>query len=113
MVLGFFLYAWSLSHAAPTGMPPIHHWWAKVFMFFNLCMLGMHLLPLPNLLLGEALMHYKGSHAWMQLYASWMGEQRLSIVASLLAASPLLDMLLGVWLIYPVYGELATWATKL
>ncbi|MDQ6952089.1 MAG: hypothetical protein Q9M15_00985 [Mariprofundaceae bacterium] len=111
-VLGLLLYGWSLAHLAPTGLPPIHHWWAKVFMFFNLCMLGMHVLPLPNLLMGECLKRYQPFKAWMQVYTRWMREKRMLMVVTLLAASPLLDGLLGAWLIYPVYGELATWATK-
>jgi len=113
MCIGFLLYTWSLAHQGSYGMPPIHFWWAKVLMFFNLCMLGLHALPLPNLLMGECLMRFQSSHTWIQRYATWMHEKRLIIVATLLAASPLLDMVLGAWLIYPVYAELATWAIKL
>ncbi len=112
-LVGFLLYSWSLAHLAPVGLPPIHHWWAKVFMFFNLCMLGMHLLPLPNLWMGEYLMRYQGSIKAVQWYAQWLTETRMLWLMTLLVASPLLDMLLGTWLIYPIYGELTTWAVQM
>ena len=113
MVLGFALYSWSVAHPAPTGLPPIHHWWAKVLMFYNLCMLMMHLLPLPNLCLGELLQNKKQGTSWMASYAAFFSEQRTWILMTVLAASPLLDISLGAWMVYPVYADLATWAVKI
>jgi len=111
-LLGFLLYSWCLSHQAPIGLPPIHHWWAKVLMFFNLCMLVMHVLPLPNFLLGECLVKLPIFEGKLKIYTQYLTETRALWLFILLAASPLLDGLLGVWLIYPVYGELAALATK-
>jgi len=102
---GFLLYLWSLSHMAPVGLPPLHHWWAKVLMFFNLCMVCMHLLPLPGQLLGEWLLQGRygimlapvcGRYGWL--------------VITLLAASPLLDLLPGAGLVFPVYEVLSNTA---
>ncbi len=53
-ITGFLLYCWSLNHQPPTGLPPLHLWWAKILMFFNLCMICMHLLPLPGMYVGES-----------------------------------------------------------
>ena len=111
-LLGLMLYTWSLAHPAPTGLPPIHHWWAKVFMFFNLCMVGIHLLPLPNLLLGEWLMKYANRMRGLQAYAQLLSESRTLFLVTLLAASPLIDLLIGGYLIFPVYESLATFATR-
>jgi len=47
--IGFVLYTVSLHWQPPTGLPPLHHWWCKVLMFFNLCMVSLHLIPLPSL----------------------------------------------------------------
>ncbi|MDQ6995791.1 MAG: hypothetical protein Q9M18_09380 [Mariprofundaceae bacterium] len=110
-LLGFLLYSWCLHHQAASGLPPIHQWWAKVLMFFNLCMLATHLLPLPNVLMGEWLIRQPFFKPTFKLYTQYLTEKRALWLFVLLAASPLLDALLGVWLIYPVYGELATWAT--
>jgi len=109
--LGLLLYTWSLSHPAAMGLPPLHHWWAKVLMFFNLCMLGMHLLPLPGMLLGEWLLpRLSGTrmHVLSRLYR--LDEARLVWLWVVLAASPLPDAITGAYVIFPVYAEMATWA---
>ena len=106
-VVGFLLYAWSLSHQAPIGLPPLHHWWAKVLMFFNLCMLGIHLLPLPNLLCGEWL---KRKSAWFRYITEYLSPKHHTWLIALLAASPCIDWLLGSIFIYPIYEELASLA---
>lgn len=106
---GFGLYAWALHTAAPEGVPPLHLWWAKVLMFFNLCTAAMHLVPLPGQLAGELLARHSG----MIRLDAWLGEHRTAWVWTLLAASPLLDAVLGAWLVFPVYGQLATWAARL
>lgn len=113
-VLGFGLYAWSLAHPAVAGLPPLHHWWAKVLMYFNLCMIFLHLLPLPGMLLGEwllprlarrcskvgAILSSRFEHASLWLWV-------------VLAASPLPDAILGAYGIFPLYAQMATWATGL
>ncbi|MDX8405803.1 MAG: hypothetical protein R8K50_06595 [Mariprofundus sp.] len=100
---GFLLYTWSLSHMAPVGLPPLHHWWAKVLMFFNLCMVGMHLLPLPGQLLGEALQSSRFGTRIKPLFAN----RYYWLFITLLAASPLLDLLLGATLVFPVYESIS------
>jgi len=111
--LGFILFSWSLAHPMPTGLPPLHHWWFKVLMFFNLCMVCLHLLPLPGLVVGECLsasrwgghfhrhsgFNIKAKHSW--------------IVFTALAASPILDMLLGASVIFPIYESMSNMATSL
>lgn len=109
-IFGLILYTWSLSHQAPTGLPPLHHWWAKVLMFFNLCMLGIHLLPLPNLLLGEYLMTQRHKHRALNLYVQQLTSQRCLWLISLLAASPLIDVSIGATVIFPIYEQLASLA---
>jgi len=106
--VGWLLYTWALGHQAPTGLPPLHFWWAKVLMYFNLCMAFLHILPLPGMLAGEA------------LFSRWPHKQPLSWLAAypviwftLLAASPLLDAGLGAYMIYPAYEYLASLATHL
>jgi len=109
--LGFILYTWSLSHPAVMGLPPLHHWWAKVLMFFNLCMLGMHLLPLPGMWFGEYVLPRLAGRGLRS--AQWLltaGEDKIIWVWVGLAASPLPDAILGAYGIFPIYGELATWA---
>lgn len=61
-LLGLLLFSWSLAHQMPTGLPPLHHWWAKVLMFFNLCMACLHLLPLPGMLVGECLIKTRAGY---------------------------------------------------
>jgi len=112
-ILGFILYTWSLAHQAPTGLPPIHHWWAKVFMFFNLCMLGIHLLPLPNLLFGEWLIAKKDKPNWLHLYSQKITHQHGLYLVTLLAASPIIDLSIGAWVTFPIYQQLASLATQL
>jgi len=108
-IIGLFLYSWSLHHQPPTGLPPIHHWWAKVFMFFNLCMVCIHLLPLPGQWLGELLLASKFGAS-----LSKFSDNRYTIgIYTLLAASPIADLLLGKPIIYPVYAILANMAESL
>ncbi len=108
-IIGFFLYSWSLSQQPPTGLPPIHHWWSKVFMFYNLCMASMHLLPLPGQWIGELLLTSK-----FGALVSKLSDRRYSVgIYTLLAASPLVDLILGEQVIYPVYAILANMAEAL
>ncbi len=107
--IGFVLYAWSLQHPPPAGLPPLHHWWAKVLMFFNLCMAAMHTLPLPHMLVGECLMRLP----CMPRFAMHLHEQRTLLLMTVLAASPVLDWLLGGLLVFPVYEELSILAHHL
>ncbi len=104
-LLGFLLYSWSLAHQPPIGLPPLHHWWAKVLMFFNLCMAAIHLLPLPMLLIGALL------KPCMPQYLHFGNKNWLLI--TLLTASPLLDITLGNYIIYPIYEDLSTLANHL
>jgi len=108
--IGFFFYTFALSQQAPTGLPPLHHWWAKVFMFFNLCMLGIHLLPLPGLVCGEWLIAQRHRYSWLQKYAQVLTETRYLWLITLLAASPLIDISIGSIIIFPVYEQLASLA---
>ncbi|MDQ6981783.1 MAG: hypothetical protein Q9M08_02085 [Mariprofundus sp.] len=105
-LLGFVLFSWSLAHQAPTGLPPLHHWWAKVLMFFNLCMACLHLLPLPGLLVGECLINSSAGNI-IRRYAS---NNYNWLVIAALAASPLLDVLLGATVVFPVYEFLSNQA---
>jgi len=104
MVLGFALYAWALAHQPPTGLPPLHQWWAKVLMYFNLCVVMIHLLPLPDLLMGEIVQRYIRLPVIPHLTV---------IVLVILSITPLLNWLIGQPLIYPVYEELAKQASLL
>lgn len=104
--IGFLLYAWSLKHPPAVGLPPLHHWWAKVFMFFNLCMACMHLIPLPGLVLGEILSLQRHTGTWMQRLTPWHGI----LILTLLASSPLLDGILGRWVVFPIYEQLSIMA---
>ncbi|MDQ6997488.1 MAG: hypothetical protein Q9M17_02115 [Mariprofundus sp.] len=98
-LLGFLLFSWSLAHQMPTGLPPLHHWWSKVLMFFNLCMACLHLLPLPGLLAGELLL----STRWGDKIPRYFNIKHGWIVITVLAASPLLDLLLGASVVFPIY----------
>ncbi|MDQ6964909.1 MAG: hypothetical protein Q9M13_08330 [Mariprofundales bacterium] len=107
---GFALYTASLHWQPPTGLPPLHHWWCKTFMFFNLCMVAIHLLPLPSLLMGEWLL--SRDHQLI----SWLQEKFMRAPnwwICLLAASPLLDLTIGAWIVYSPYEQLSTWAFAL
>jgi hypothetical protein len=108
-LLGFLLYTWSLAQQAPAGLPPIHHWWTKVLMFFNLCMACLHLLPLHGLLAGHALSRIKTFTS----ISAYMNEQRSVLILTLLAASPLLDLILGSVIIFPIYESLSSLARNL
>ena len=105
--IGFLLYAWSLASQAPTGLPPLHLWWAKVLMFFNLCMFFLHLLPLPLLLLGEGIAKYPIIPSLPTVSSLTWG------CLTLLVATPLLDLSLGSFIIYPVYEWLSSLAIQL
>jgi len=109
-VLGFAIYTMSLHWQPPTGLPPLHHWWCKTLMFFNLCMVMLHFIPLPSLLAGEWLI--RSNHpitAW--LHQCFTTSPNVWIC--LLAASPLLDITIGAWAVYPPYEQLATLAFTL
>jgi len=108
-LLGFLLFSWSLAHPIDTGLPPLTHWWAKVLMFFNLCMLCLHLLPVPGMLAGECLLASRWGnnirhHTFCKHQHSW-------IILTLLAASPLLDIVLGSLVIFPIYESMSNAAT--
>jgi len=105
-LFGFLLFSWSLAHSAPSGLPPLHHWWAKVLMFFNLCMACLHLLPLPGLLAGECLL----ASRWGEIIPRYFNLKHGWIVLTLLAASPLLDMLLGASVVFPIYESMSSTA---
>ncbi len=108
-LLGFLLYTWSLALQAPAGLPPVHHWWAKVLMFFNLCMACLHLLPLPDMLVGQVLSKTK-----MAIFIStFMSGRHGVLILTLLAASPLLDLILGSHIIFPIYESLSSLARDL
>ncbi len=108
-LLGLFVFSWSLAHSAPTGLPPLHHWWAKVLMFFNLCMVCLHLVPLPGLVAGECLL----ASRWGNSLRHYFNVKHNWIVLTLLAASPLLDIGLGGLLVFPVYESMSNMATYL
>jgi len=105
-IIGFLLFTWSTAHQAPAGLPPLHYWWAKVLMFFNLCMAGMHLLPLPLMLAGECL-----KKAGISSYLSSLPITYSWLLVAALAASPLLDILLGNYVVFPVYEAVSSFAT--
>jgi len=111
-ILGFILFSWSLAYPAPTGLPPLHHWWAKVLMFFNLCMVSLHLLPIPGLMLGEWLL---ASHAGKRIAHRLprIQPQHTWIIIALLALSPLLDLSIGTFIIFPVYESISNSATHI
>mgnify|MGYP005841218515 CR=1 FL=1 len=104
--LGFMLYSWSLSHQPPTGLPPLHHWWAKVLMFFNLCMACMHLLPLPGQITGELLLDCR----WVSAAHRHSIKQHPALIHAIMAATPLLDGSIGAIMVFPVYEHLANLA---
>lgn len=95
--IGFLLYWWCLAHQPPVGLPPLHQWWAKVLMFYNLCMAALHLLPQPGFVVGELLDMNKRI------------DYRKGIwIFAALAATPLLDMSAGRFIIYPIYEQLVS-----
>jgi len=107
--IGFLLFSWSLAHQAPAGLPPLHYWWAKVFMFFNLCMAGLHLMPLPMMLAGEC-----GAKTALRPYIQSLSITHYTwLIMTVLAASPLLDLLLGAYVIFPAYELMSNFATQL
>ncbi|MDX8391563.1 MAG: hypothetical protein R8K53_03215 [Mariprofundaceae bacterium] len=113
-VLGFFLYAWSLQYPPAAGLPPLHHWWAKILMFFNLCLVFLHMIPMPGMLCGEILLPRLAGR-WpvvAQRLQAYAGEKVIWLWL-LIAASPLADAILGAYVIFPVYGQMATWAFAL
>jgi len=106
-LIGFALYQWMLHHPPPVGLPPLHQWWAKVLMYFNLCMLLLHTIPMPGMVCGEWL-HQRGylAHWWYECLRYYA-----PLLWLVIAALPMLDMLWGHFLIYPLYQQLATLAT--
>jgi len=106
---GFLLYTWSLHHMGESGLPPLHHWWAKVLMYFNLCMVTLHLLPLPGMMMGEWLATTRHGRP----RAASLTPERGLWLWVVIAASPLRDWSLGAWLVYPAYEWLATAANHL
>ncbi len=105
---GWLLYAWALAHQPPIGLPPLHHWWAKVLMFFNLCMACLHLLPLPGMLIGELLFSrqpLRRTGDRMATCSVWL--------FTVIAALPLLDIIAGRVLVFPIYEMLASQAASL
>ena len=83
-------------------------------MFFNLCLIFLHLLPLPGMLCGEWILPCLAKY-WPQFtaYLRVWGKGKLIWVWVFLAASPLLDKGLGTYGIFPVYTQLVTWAYTL
>jgi len=108
-LLGFLLFSWSLSNQEPIGLPSLQHWWIKVFMFFNLCMASLHLLPLPGLLAGECL----AKSTLGDLIKRWISRKHSWLILTVLAASPLLDLILGAYVIFPIYASLSDLAMNL
>jgi hypothetical protein len=106
--LGWLLYVWALGHQAPAGLPPLHFWWAKVLMYFNLCMACLHLIPLPGMLAGEALLAARPNNRLLVFLSCYP-----AIFFTALAATPWLDAWLGAYAIYPVYERLASLASNL
>jgi len=100
---GYLLYNWSLNHPPATGLPPLHHWWAKVLMFYNLCMAGMHLLPLPGQWAGELLLHSR----YVTSKQRGIISRYPAFIHAAIAATPLLDGSLGGVVVFPIYEELA------
>ncbi|MDQ6980574.1 MAG: hypothetical protein Q9M46_03780 [Ghiorsea sp.] len=110
-LLGFLLYTWALQHASPVGLPPLHHWWAKVLMYLNLCLMGLHVLPLPSMVMGELLFSFSP----LKIFAPWLRNQVffMLIPVLVLLVTPLLDILLGGNIVFPIYEQLASWATSI
>ncbi|MDQ6954317.1 MAG: hypothetical protein Q9M20_02620 [Mariprofundaceae bacterium] len=111
--IGFILYIFTLSQQVPVGLPPLHHWWAKVFMFFNLCMLGIHLLPLPGLVCGEWLIAQRHRYPLLKQYAQILTTTHHLWLITLLAGSAMIDLSIGSAIIFPIYEQLASLANHL
>jgi len=107
-ILGFLLYTWALAHPPAAGLPPLHFWWAKVLMYYNLCMVAMHVLPLPTMVVGEWMMHRSFLARYKPVFRSNSNTYLVPVVV--LAATPLLDTVLGAVLIFPIYEMMASWA---
>jgi len=105
---GLILYIWASAHSPAFGLPPLHFWWAKVLMYLNLCLMALHLLPLPHFVLGELILKvYRRSFVADML----RNFPHITVVSlSIIAASPLLDMFLGAAVIFPIYEQLASFA---
>jgi len=106
--LGFLLYTWALQHPPLTGLPPLHHWWAKVLMYLNLCLMGLHILPLPGMVVGELVLLLKP----LRPFAGWFRSQHLFLLIPIvfLVLTPLMDNLLGGFIVFPIYEFLASLA---
>ncbi|MDQ6962374.1 MAG: hypothetical protein Q9M28_07545 [Mariprofundaceae bacterium] len=96
--IGYLLYQWTMPSVSDYGLPPLHHWWSKIFMFYNLCMLCLHVLPLPGLFVGELICRYvwRGAASYRQYSVPLLC---LAVVLTLLELS------LGSWVIYPIYEQ--------
>jgi len=77
-----------------------------VLMFFNLCMACLHLLPLPGQLVGECLMKSPSGH----VISRYCKPRHTWLVLTVLAASPLLDYMLGRTIVYQVYESMSSLA---
>lgn len=108
-LLGLILFIWSMAYQTPVGQPALHYWWTKVLMFFNLCMTCLHLLPFSGLAAGQLLARTRPGG----LIASYIHEGHAVILVCLLAASPLLDIVLGNLLVFPVYESINNLAARL
>jgi len=104
---GWLLYALALAHTPSIGPPPLYQWWAKVLMFFNLCLICLHLLPLPGMLIGECLL----ATAPLRRLREWL-EARVIWIITALAATPLLDIFPG-HIIFRLYEALVNQASGL
>jgi hypothetical protein len=109
-LFGFFLYTWALQYAPPSGLPPLHHWWAKVLIYLNLCLMGLHLLPLPSMVLGELVFRFLP----LKIFTPWLRSRASFVLIPLLIllATPLMAKLLGGVIRFPIYEQLASWATS-
>lgn len=101
-LLGLLLFAWSTASQPPAGPPPLYYWWAKILMFFNLCMACLHLLPLPGLIAGQ----YPAGRGAGAFISRYLNEKDWLLLITLLAASPLPDMVLGGLLVFPLYESM-------
>ncbi|MDX8388720.1 MAG: hypothetical protein R8M46_09365 [Ghiorsea sp.] len=106
---GWLLYTWAIAHSPLAGLPPLHHWWAKVLMYLNLCLMVLHVLPLPNQIVGE-LIRYFYKPDWLKNLFS--GQSHVPLYAlCLISVSPFLDNWLGGPIVFPIYELLASLAT--
>lgn len=105
-IIGFVLFSWSMDHKPATGLPPLHYWWAKVLMYYNLCMVAMNLVPLAGQWLGEIVI----ARLPADIAASLSEPRGSAVMYAVLAATPLLDWTLGAIVVFPIYEKLANLA---